>query len=166
MHLNNILLDSSIIHYALILWIALYYWSDIQVVKLHLRIELCSLTTSFPPRARSFGNFDLVMSNDFRLQQLHEENKVTIMNKWSWALKFSLSDGSDQELGSPYLSSFIAWDLNLAVSSWMTVYNFKINFHPASQSYYYIITTAKLNADWSNKQYLQHNKSSNKALHY
>ena len=34
----------------------------------------------------------------------------------------------------------------------------------ASQSYYYIITTGTLNADWSNKQYLQHNKSCNKAL--
>ena len=33
----------------------------------------------------------------------------------------------------------------------------------ASQSNYYIITTGKLNADWSNKQYLQHNKSCNKA---
>jgi len=33
----------------------------------------------------------------------------------------------------------------------------------ASQSNYYIITTGKLNADWSNKQYLQYNKSCNKA---
>jgi len=34
----------------------------------------------------------------------------------------------------------------------------------ASQSNYYIITTGKLNADWSNKQYLQYNKSCNKAM--
>ena len=38
-----------------------------------------------------------------------------------------------------------------------------IDYTKASQSNYYIITTGKLNADWSNKQYLQHNKSCNKA---
>src|ERR1044071_7523368 len=38
-----------------------------------------------------------------------------------------------------------------------------IDYRKASQSNYYIITTGKLNADWSNKQYLQHNKSCNKA---
>jgi fatty-acid desaturase len=39
-----------------------------------------------------------------------------------------------------------------------------IDYRKASQSYYKITTIGKLNADWSNKQYLQHNKSSNKAI--
>jgi len=38
-----------------------------------------------------------------------------------------------------------------------------IDYRKASQSYYKITTIGKLNADWSNKQYLQHNKSCNKA---
>jgi hypothetical protein len=38
-----------------------------------------------------------------------------------------------------------------------------IDYRKASQSYYKITTIGKLNADWSNKQYLQHNKSFNKA---
>jgi len=39
-----------------------------------------------------------------------------------------------------------------------------IDYRKASQSYYKITTIGKLNADWSNKQYLQHNKSCNKAI--
>ena len=38
-----------------------------------------------------------------------------------------------------------------------------IDYMKASQSYHYIIAIGKLNADWSNKQNLQHNKSCNKA---
>jgi hypothetical protein len=38
-----------------------------------------------------------------------------------------------------------------------------IDYRKARQSYYKITTIGKLNADWSNKQYLQHNKSCNKA---
>ena len=37
-----------------------------------------------------------------------------------------------------------------------------IHYRKASQSYYYIITTGKLNADWSNKYHLQHNETCNK----
>jgi len=39
-----------------------------------------------------------------------------------------------------------------------------IDYMKANSTYYYIITTGKLNADWSNKEYLQHNKSCNKVV--
>src|SRR4029078_11907852 len=38
-----------------------------------------------------------------------------------------------------------------------------IDYRKASQSYYYIINTGKLNADWSNKYHLQYNGLCNKA---
>src|SRR6187200_471245 len=41
-----------------------------------------------------------------------------------------------------------------------------IDYRKASQSYYYIINTGKLNADWSNKYHLQYNGLCNKASIY
>jgi|ERR1043165_8506068 hypothetical protein len=39
-----------------------------------------------------------------------------------------------------------------------------IDYRKASQSYYYIINTGKLNADWSNKYHLQYYELCNKAI--
>jgi hypothetical protein len=39
-----------------------------------------------------------------------------------------------------------------------------IDYRKASQSYFYIINTGKLNADWSNKYHLQYNELCNKAI--